>query len=191
MKLTLGRRRLAILAAGALVVGGVAVVPGVANAATACNVTYAANSWGTGFTASIRISNVGDPLTGWTLGFTFPGNQRITQGWSANWTQSGANVTATNMSWNGNLGTGASTDIGFNGSYSGTNASPTRFTINGVACNGQQNTAPTVAMHSWRTMRNGAAGPAHGSGHGPPLHEQRRSSARVEDLRVAAPLLLP
>nr|MDT0659743.1 glycoside hydrolase family 48 protein [Micromonospora sp. DSM 115978] len=148
MKLTVRKRRLAMLAAGVLVVGGVAVVNGTAHAATACNVTYTANSWSTGFTANITINNIGDPLTGWTLGFTFPGNQRVTQGWSANWTQSGANVTATNAAWNGNLATGASTSIGFNGSYSGTNASPTNFTINGVACNGAQNTAPTVAITS-------------------------------------------
>ncbi|MFC6020926.1 glycoside hydrolase family 48 protein [Plantactinospora solaniradicis] len=144
MKLSLGRRRVAMAAAGVLVVGGVAVVPGTAYAAPACDVTYATNSWGSGFTAAITIRNVGDPMTSWNLGFTFPGNQRITQGWSANWTQSGANVTATNLSYNGNIGTGGSTSIGFNGSYSGTNASPTAFTINGVACNGAQNTAPTV-----------------------------------------------
>ncbi|MFY1691625.1 glycoside hydrolase family 48 protein [Plantactinospora sp. WMMB782] len=148
MKLRLGRRRLAMAAAGILVVGGVAVVPGTAYAAPACDVTYTANSWGSGFSASITIRNVGDPLTSWSLGFTFPGNQRVTQGWSANWTQSGANVTATNVAWNGNLATGASTSIGFNGSYSGTNANPTAFTINGTRCNGEQNTAPTVDITS-------------------------------------------
>ncbi|MEE6308506.1 glycoside hydrolase family 48 protein [Plantactinospora veratri] len=148
MKLRLGRRRLAMAAAGILVVGGVAVIPGTAYAAPGCDVTYTANSWGSGFSASVTIRNVGDPLTNWSLGFTFPGNQRITQGWSANWTQSGANVTATNVSWNGNLATGASTSIGFNGTYSGTNASPTAFTINGNACNGAQNTAPTVDISS-------------------------------------------
>ncbi|WP_422770125.1 glycoside hydrolase family 48 protein [Plantactinospora sp. WMMC1484] len=148
MKLRLARRRVAMAAAGILVVGGVAVVPGTAYAAPGCDVTYTANSWGSGFSASITIRNVGDPLTSWSLGFTFPGNQRITQGWSANWTQSGANVTATNLSWNGNLATGASTSIGFNGSYSGTNASPTAFTINGNPCNGAQNTAPTVDITS-------------------------------------------
>ncbi|MEE6261511.1 glycoside hydrolase family 48 protein [Plantactinospora sonchi] len=148
MKLRSARRRIAVAAAGVLTVGGVAVAPGVAQAAPGCDVTYAANSWGSGFSASVTIRNVGDPMTSWRLGFTFPGNQRVTQGWSANWTQSGANVTATNAAWNGNLATGASTTIGFNGSYSGTNASPTSFTVNGVACNGAQNTAPTVDITS-------------------------------------------
>ncbi|BCB78403.1 glycoside hydrolase family 48 protein [Phytohabitans flavus] len=149
MKLTARKRRLAMVATGALVAGGMVGVPaGMAYAATACDVVYTTNDWNTGFTASVTIRNIGDPLTSWNLGFAFPGNQRVTQGWSANWTQSGANVTATNMPWNGNLATGASVSIGFNGSYSGTNAKPTAFTINGTACNGAANQAPTVSLTS-------------------------------------------
>jgi len=149
MKLTARKRRVAMIAAGALVAGGMVGVPvGMAHAATQCDVTYTTNDWSTGFTANVTIRNIGDPLTSWNLGFTFPGNQRVTQGWSANWTQSGANVTATNMPWNGNLATGASTSIGFNGSYSGTNAKPTAFTINGTACGGAVNQAPTVTLTS-------------------------------------------
>ncbi|BCB83287.1 glycoside hydrolase family 48 protein [Phytohabitans suffuscus] len=150
MKLTARKRRVAMVATGALVAGGMVGLPvGMAYAATACDVTYTTNDWNNGFTASVTIRNLGDPLTSWNLGFTFPGNQRVTQGWSANWTQSGANVTATNMPWNGSLATGASTSIGFNGSYSGTNARPTAFTINGTTCNGaSSNQAPTVALTS-------------------------------------------
>jgi hypothetical protein len=150
MKLTARKRRVAMIATGALVAGGMVGVPvGMAHAATQCDVVYTTNDWSTGFTASVTIRNIGDPLTSWNLGFAFPGNQRVTQGWSANWTQSGANVTATNMPWNGNLATGASLSIGFNGSYSGTNAKPTAFTINGTACNGgSSNQAPTVALTS-------------------------------------------
>ena len=43
-------------------------------------------------------------------------------------------MTATNLSYNGALGTGASTQIGFNGTYSGTNTAPTGFTVNGAPC---------------------------------------------------------
>ncbi|MEV1286185.1 glycoside hydrolase family 48 protein [Micromonospora sp. NPDC049679] len=146
MELTATRRRLALLATGALVVGGVAVVPGVANAATSCDVVYATNDWSTGFTASVTVKNIGDPISGWTLKFAFPGNQRVTQGWSATWAQSGNEVTATSLSYNGNLGTNQSTNIGFNGTYSGTNAKPTSFSINGVTCGGTAQQPPTVAL---------------------------------------------
>src|SRR2546429_1396972 len=81
-----------------------------AGAAPGCRVDYSAPNWGGGggFTASIHIANLGDPISGgWTLRFTFPGNQTLTPpGWSANWSQTAATVTATNLDWNANLGTG-------------------------------------------------------------------------------------
>ncbi|WP_349881148.1 glycoside hydrolase family 48 protein [Micromonospora sp. HUAS YX12] len=142
------RRRTAMVAATALVIGGVALPAGAAQAAPACDVTYATNDWNNGFTANVTIKNLGDALNNWSLKFAFPNSsQRVTQGWSARWSQSGSEVTATNESWNGSLPTGASTSIGFNGSYSGSNPKPTAFTLNGVACNGAQtNQPPTVSL---------------------------------------------
>src|SRR5699024_1769966 len=79
-----------------------------------CKVQYTANSWNTGFTASVRVTNTGTAaLSGWTLGFTFANGQTVTQGWSAEWSQSGSAVTAKNAAWNGTLGAGQTVDIGF------------------------------------------------------------------------------
>ncbi|MDQ0375549.1 glycoside hydrolase family 9 protein [Cellulomonas humilata] len=100
-----------------------------------CKVTYQANSWGTGFTANVTLTNTGSSAwTSWKLAFTFPGNQVVTQGWSATYSQTGSAVTVTNAAWNGNVPAGGSTSIGFNGSYSGTNSAPTGFTVNGAPC---------------------------------------------------------
>ena len=97
--------------------------------------TYVANSWNNGFTASVKVTNTGtSALSAWTLGFSFANGQKVTQGWSADWSQSGAAVTAKNAAWNGTLGAGQSVDIGFNGSHTGTNNAPTAFTVNGAAC---------------------------------------------------------
>ena len=51
-------------------------------------------------------------------------------------TQSGANVTVTNESYNGSIAAGGSyTGVGFNGTWNGTtNAVPTAFSLNGTAC---------------------------------------------------------
>ncbi|GGM51675.1 endoglucanase [Micromonospora sonchi] len=139
-------RRLLVTAGtiGALTLGTLASLPTTsAMAATGCSVTYTTNSWSGGFTASVTITNLGDAVSSWTLGFSFPdGGQRVTQGWSATWSQSGRAVTAQNLSWNGSLGTGASTNIGFNGSFTGANPSPTSFTLNGTVCTGS--TGPTT-----------------------------------------------
>ncbi|WP_087508284.1 glycoside hydrolase family 6 protein [Cellulomonas iranensis] len=100
-----------------------------------CSVSYTASSWNSGFTASVRVKNTGTTaLSGWTLRFAFANGQTVQQGWSATWAQSGSTVTATNAAWNGALAPGASVDIGFNGSHSGTNTAPTSFTLNGTTC---------------------------------------------------------
>lgn len=103
---------------------------------SACKVTYAvASQWPGGFTGSVTLANTGSSaISSWTLKFTWPGSQSISQGWSANWTQSGTQVTATSMSWNGSLAPGQSTQIGFNGNWNGSNPNPTAFTLNGSTC---------------------------------------------------------
>ncbi|EEP70152.1 secreted endoglucanase [Micromonospora sp. ATCC 39149] len=127
-----------------MTLGATAFVPATnAVAATGCAVTYTTNSWSGGFTASVGIKNLGDPVNGWTLGFTFPNSgQKITQGWSATYNQSGNAVTAQSLSYNGSLATGTTTRIGFNGSFTGSNPAPTSFTLNGTVCNG--GTPPTT-----------------------------------------------
>jgi cellulose 1,4-beta-cellobiosidase len=142
VKLRRLRRYAALLSAAFLGLAGLsaAAVAGspAANAATGCSVQYTVNSqWNTGFSIAVTITNLGSPVTNWTLGYAYSGNQTLAQGWSGNWSQSGENVTVTNASWNGSLGTGASTQIGANFNYSGTNTSPTVFTLNGVTCTGQ------------------------------------------------------
>jgi len=99
-------------------------------------VAYTVNDWGGGgFGANVALTNTATTtLTGWTLRYTFPGNQQVTTGWSATWTQQGAAVSATNLSWNATLAPNATISIGFNGSYTGTNPAPTAFTLNNVAC---------------------------------------------------------
>lgn len=100
-----------------------------------CRVKYVVrDQWDSGFTADVTITNLGPQTSGWTLGFGFPADQGVTNGWSATWSQSGSQVTARNASWNGVLDTGASTTVGFNGSYSGANDKPTAFTLNGATC---------------------------------------------------------
>jgi cellulose 1,4-beta-cellobiosidase len=102
-----------------------------------CKVAYSANSWNTGFTASVKLTNTSTaPLANWVLSFDFANGQTVQNGWNATWAQSGAKVTATPVpgSWNATIAPGASVDLGFNGAHSGTNNPPTAFTISGQAC---------------------------------------------------------
>jgi endoglucanase len=103
--------------------------------AAGCGLTYGVNDWGGAFSGTIALTNTGATAwTAWTLTFGFPGNQKVTQGWSGQWSQTGTQVTVTNQSWNGAVAPGATISLGFNGSYSGSNPRPTSFTLNGTAC---------------------------------------------------------
>ena len=132
------RWMLATLAAAGLSSAGLAgITAAPASAATGCQVTYAVNSdWGTGFSVAITITNTGSAISSWTLGYSYSGSQQLSSGWSGTWTQSGENISVASASWNGSLATGASTQIGANFSYTGTNKPPTTFTLNGTTCNG-------------------------------------------------------
>jgi len=100
-----------------------------------CKVGYSVNQWPGGFTANITLTNTGSTtINGWTLVFTFPSSQIVTQGWSGIFTQQGNKVTVVNQSYNPTIAPGVSLNPGFNGSWSGSNPAPTSFTLNGVAC---------------------------------------------------------
>ena len=61
-----------------------------ATAVTSCQVTYSVSTdWGSGFTTAISIQNTGPAITSWTLGYSYAGNQTLSQGWSGTWSQSG------------------------------------------------------------------------------------------------------
>ncbi|HEY7414813.1 MAG TPA: cellulose binding domain-containing protein [Ktedonobacteraceae bacterium] len=101
-----------------------------------CKVSYVVSSqWSTGFVTSITITNTGTAaMTSWTLTFSYTGNQQITSVWNGVLTQTGENISIANMSYNGNIASGASTNFGFQASYSGVNDSPASFFVNGQAC---------------------------------------------------------
>ncbi|MEV0564062.1 endo-1,4-beta-xylanase [Dactylosporangium sp. NPDC050588] len=102
---------------------------------TGCAVHYAKNDWGGGFAGDVTVTNTGSTaVTGWTLRWTFAGNQQVSQAWSTVLTQSGAAVTAVNAAWNGTIPAGASANFGFLASYTGGNTDPSAFTLNGTAC---------------------------------------------------------
>jgi len=138
-----------VIAAVAVILGTTTLAAAPASAAPACAVDYKIlNQWTGGFVAELTVTNKGDAWNGWRLSYAFPdAAQRLSNGWSATWAQSGQNVTADALDWNRNLATGASTTIGFQGTFGTANPKPTAFSVNGTACGGT-GTAPTVAITS-------------------------------------------
>jgi endoglucanase len=118
-----------------------------------CAIAYTVHgTWPGGFNAQIWIENLGPgAVDGWTLSWTFPGDETVKNGWSADYAQDGSSVSATNLAWNAVLadpsahrGTGqgrgkahgqSRLTIGFIGD-AGNSADhlPEEFFLNGVRC---------------------------------------------------------
>ncbi|MDG4830166.1 glycoside hydrolase family 9 protein [Solwaraspora sp. WMMD1047] len=107
--------------------------------ASSCRVTYTNyGSWagGGGFTSQVTITNTGDAvIDGWTLRFSFLGDQKLREAWMVQASQTGATLTARNESYNRRIQPGATVTFGFNATTGGgPNPSPGLFTLNGAAC---------------------------------------------------------
>ena len=76
------RAVLAVGASAALVGAGVALSNMTAHAAGAgCSVAYSITSqWGGGFGANVTLTNLGDPVSSWTLGWSFGAGQQVVAG---------------------------------------------------------------------------------------------------------------
>jgi endoglucanase len=104
---------------------------------TGCAVSYVIqNDWGSGATVNVTIKNNGtSAINGWKLTWGFAGNQKITNLWNGVLTQSGTSISVSNASYNVKIpANGGTVTLGFNLLYSGSNAKPTSFTLNGNSC---------------------------------------------------------
>lgn len=107
------------------------------NVSGACTIGYSiTNQWTPGFQFALTITNNSNTaLSNWTLTWAYANGQQITQLWNGIESQSGANVTVTNESYNGTIAPGASyTAAGGTGTWSGINSIPTAFSLNGTPC---------------------------------------------------------
>ena len=190
----------ALLSAALLAMTGVgALVASSAQAAAGCKVDYAVtNQWGEGFGANVTLTNLGDPIDGWTVGWTYASGQRITTAWNGTATQSGSAVSVKSLSYNGSLRTGGTTSFGFNGTWSGSNPVPTKFTVNGVTCTGFGHGHAHADADGDTDTHADADGDAHADaddhhrahGHDPARHQRAAARLRrqpVQPVRQADP----
>jgi endoglucanase len=104
----------------------------------ACTATVSIPTvWNTGFTGTITVTNLGPPVTSWTIDFDLAPGVTLSQGWNATYTIAGQHVQARNPPWwNSPVPTGGTVSIGFNGAYSGTLPQPPvrNIRFNGALC---------------------------------------------------------
>ncbi len=111
------------------------------SAASAAKCEYiVTNDWGSGFTASIRITNdQSTTLNSWQVSWNYSDGSRRTGGWNAN--VSGNNpYTALPLSWNSTIAPNGSVEFGVQGTNGGTKA--TIPTVTGSLCNSTSSSTP-------------------------------------------------
>jgi endoglucanase len=106
-------------------------------AAGTCRVGYAVKgTWTGGFAADVTVTNTGSaPVNGWALRWAWTGDQKAAQGRLAALSQSGATVTASNVTANKVIRPGQSATFGITAKTAGgANPAPGLFTLNGASC---------------------------------------------------------
>ncbi|GGQ10979.1 cellulase family glycosylhydrolase [Streptomyces mutabilis] len=103
---------------------------------TTCAVTYrVVGEWPGGFQGEIAVRNTGTaPLGPWTLTFTFPDGQTVTNMWGGTATQTGGAVSVTPASYTATVPAGGTVTLGFTAAKGAANTAPAAFSVNGTAC---------------------------------------------------------
>jgi endo-1,4-beta-xylanase len=90
-----------------------------------CSGSVSLNSWTGGYTAAIRVTAGSAAVNGWTVSVTLPSGSAVTNAWNATNTGTSGTVSFRNVSYNGQIPAGGSTDFGFQGTGTGPTATPT------------------------------------------------------------------
>jgi lysophospholipase L1-like esterase len=96
-----------------------------AGGARSCTAAYrVVGQWPGGFQGSVTVTAGGSAITSWRVTWTLASGQSISSFWNTTISTAASAVTATNVSYNGTIGSGASTEFGFLGTWSGVNGTP-------------------------------------------------------------------
>jgi Cellulose binding domain len=87
------------------------------SAGTGCSASLTVtSSWASGFRASVTVRNNGaTAINDWTVSWSFPGDQTVTQLWNGHYTQVKSTVTVKSLDWNASPDPNGSTTFGFLG----------------------------------------------------------------------------
>jgi endo-1,4-beta-xylanase len=83
-----------------------------------CSASVSLNSWTGGFVATVRVTAGSTPVSGWSVGASLPAGAAVTNSWNADRTGASGAVRFANVSYNGRIAAGQSTEFGFQGTGS-------------------------------------------------------------------------
>jgi hypothetical protein len=90
-----------------------------------CGAAVSLNSWNGGYVATVKVSAGTAAVNGWTVGMTLPAGSTVTSAWNATGSATTGSVAFHNVSYNGQIPAGGSTEFGFQGTGDGPTTTPT------------------------------------------------------------------
>jgi hypothetical protein len=90
-----------------------------------CTATVSVNAWTGGFVATVKVTAGPAAINGWTVGLNLASGAAVTSTWNANRSGTGGTQQFSNVTYNGRLGAGQSTEFGFQGTGSAGSLAPT------------------------------------------------------------------
>jgi endoglucanase len=90
-----------------------------------CSVSVSVNQWSGGYTATFTVTAGSSAISGWTVSTTLPAGSAITNSWNAAPSGTSGAVQFTNLSYNGSISAGQSTQFGYQGTGTGGGMTPT------------------------------------------------------------------
>ena len=80
-----------------------------------CTVTVSNDAWTGGFVTTARVTAGSSTITGWSVSIPIPSGSAVTNSWNSQASGSTGTVRFTNVSYNGQVSAGGSTEFGFQG----------------------------------------------------------------------------
>jgi hypothetical protein len=93
--------------------------PPTTSAPSGCSASVSVNQWQGGFTASVNVTAGSSAIQGWTVTMNLLAGAAITNTWNASPSGSSGTVRFTNVSFDGSVGAGQTTNFGFQGTGTG------------------------------------------------------------------------
>ncbi|GAA1618077.1 extracellular catalytic domain type 1 short-chain-length polyhydroxyalkanoate depolymerase [Actinoplanes couchii] len=84
-----------------------------------CTASISLNSWNGGYVATVTVTAGTAAINGWTVGTTLPAGSAVTNAWSATGNGTTGTVSFTNVSYNGTVAAGGTTQFDFQGTGTG------------------------------------------------------------------------
>ncbi|GIG91274.1 GDSL-type esterase/lipase family protein [Plantactinospora endophytica] len=89
------------------------------NPPAGCTASVSLNSWNGGFVATVRVTAGSSGTNGWTVSAALPSGTTVTNAWNTQRSGNSGVVQFSNVSYNGRIAAGQSTEFGFQGTGSG------------------------------------------------------------------------